>query len=240
MVKYLDDVLSDEDTAKVEEWQREITDLGSIAIIEKPKHIEIFSSKKGVETTSFTSLRNIYARALGHKHKRGYHAVLDRLRRSEKRLLERRSVHSDCKGRRHEILYDEMHIRSEDIRIHKGIVEKEEGYDFGLFIFPHWLRYVSKDFYELSDEQNEELDLDFEWAGLEKAIVVMWPTAVSHNYCVFVGRGDLLLEENLAQFAGGVGRDDKNGSHYEKCEVAREQLERLEESEHFVILEDAA
>ncbi len=138
------------------------------------------------------------------------------------------------KSARHSILLDEIKSRA-------GIIAQEYSKiaESGLYQNPtiikaaaHWLKFSSDEFYRQSEEKHDE---EFSWSGIEKAVgITAQDKTGKRSFYVLVMSDDLLIEENLAQYAGGILQQQ----HIQKkAEEIREQLEKLHQTPYFCVLE---
>ena len=230
-MRSINEVLDEEERKRIHEIEEDIPEANSARILENVMHIECIAPSKDVAIATYISLRSYYA----HVKIRGTKYFDLPEIPNEDDLKKRRQDHHVFGSRRHEILLDELKIRTDDILAHKWYLSEAEGADVGLVkAAAHWLRSVSPEFYARSKAHHAECRMDFEWMGMEKAVCICAPNQQGLPACYTIVRErDIHYEERLTQLGGGLSaRKDSE----ETGASARQKFIELEHTKHFFVL----
>jgi len=236
MVKTIEEVLAPEEIANIRLMQDDMKDVLLGRFLENVLHLECNADPncEEVRLITYESLKNPYLQLIPYKN------VLNAPKRAdENELLERRKKHKEFyPGRRHEIVLDELKVREHDILVHKYFLSQRMEKDVGIVMASaHWLKSVSSEFYSLSTLQHKQMDMGFEWEGMEKAVVIAAPNKQEkEEHYVIVMQGDISLEENIAQYTGGIYDTDTKTIRKHLAEIAREKITELHRTNQFCIL----
>lgn len=200
MTKRIYEVLSSCDLSQLIKISYDMRSVYEARVIENVLHIEC-ENEKDIEVLLYPSLRNPYERMIPS---RDVQEVPKRDDTNE--LYEKREKHTEFKGRRHETVLDEVRMRNHDIEVHKHYLSETEGYNVGWLVSAaHWLKTYGSGFYDLSKKQHQDLGINFEWKGMEKAVGIRTPNRQGvETYYVIVRSEDFAGEERYAQACAGA------------------------------------
>lgn len=225
MVKTIDEVLTGGELSQIIRIGYSMQDVYLARLLENVLHIECEIKEGKVSVELYPSLRNPYLLRIPSKRTGEIPERVD-----EKELYEKRKRHkTEFAARRHEIVLDEIRMRNHDIEVHKLYLSQKEEFDVGwLIAAAHWLKEHGPGFYDLSKRHHEELEMDFEWKGMEKAVGIVAPNREGkQTYYVVVRSEDFSIEEHMAQYAGGVVDHDTMDIDFEKAAKVRAKLNEL-------------
>jgi len=231
MPKPIRDILMPDEARRLEEIQSDMGDPHLGAILENVLHIECGVDESSVKVVTYESPTNPYEyiRYIGREQRR---------KPTDEELYERRAQHLVHGSERKHIIMHELKIRTEHIIRHKWFLSEIEKYDVGLILASAcWLKQFSEEFYAKSEEDYGKHGKDFEWSGMERAVVIAAPNKKGEKaHYVLVRNSDLMYEANIAQYAGGVARP--NSDINKTAGIAREKLTEIYQTEHFCLLND--
>ena len=231
MPKPIKEVLMPDEARRLEEIQSDMEDPHRGAILEIPLHIECDVDGSSVKAVTYESPTNPYEYMcyLGKERPR---------KPTDQELYERRARHLVHGSERSHILVHELKIRTEHIIRHKWFLSEIEKDDVGFILASAcWLKQFSEEFYAKSEEDYRKHGKDFEWTGMERAVVIAAPNTKGEKaHYVLVRKSDLMYESNIAQYAGGVARP--NSDINKTAGIAREKLTEIYQTEHFCLLND--
>jgi len=234
MVRRIKKVLTSEELGQIIRIGYDIRSVYEASLLENVLHIECKIIGDSIKVELYPSLKNPYLKRIPS---RKIGETPERVDKDE--LYEKRKRHkTEFEGRRWETVLDEIRIRNHDIGVHKYFLSEAEGYDVGwIQAAAHWLKEHGKGFYDLSKEHHEELGMDFEWKGMERAVGVAAPNREGkQTYYVIVRNEDFSIEEHFAQFCGGVIDPHTMDVDSEKATIVRGELDKLC-TKYFCILE---
>jgi len=151
-------------------------------------------------------------------------------------ILPNRMKHKVANSPRHSVLLDEIQTRTCQITSVYANMLKTEIYENPSLVkaAAHWLKFESDEFYEESEAQHKHLGIDFIWGGIEKAVGFTTPDKNGEDaYYVLIMSDDLFIEENIAQYAGGIFSKDEIDRR--SIEIRR-QMDKLHATPYFCIL----
>jgi len=228
MPKPVQELLTPDEVNRLEKIQNDMRDPHLGAVLENVLHIECGIDGSNVKVTTYESPTNPYeyVRYIGEAGQKP----------SDQELYERRAQHLLQGGEREHILIHELKIRTEHIIQHKWFLSEIEKYDVGLVLASAcWLKQFSDEFYKKSEEDYEKQGKEFGWKGMERAVVIAAPNKKGDKaHYVLVRKSDLMYEENIAQYAGGVARPNLDIN--EIAGIARKKLTNIYQTEHFCVL----
>jgi len=236
MVKSIEEVLTNEELSQILRIERDMQDIYHARLLGNVLHIECEIIGDEICVELYPSLRNPYLRRIPSKRVKEIPE-----RKDEKELYERRGRHKiEFVGRRHEIVLDEIRMRNHDIEVHKYFLSEKEGYDVGWIIAAaHWLKEISPSFYILSKRHHQQLEVDFEWKGMERAVGIVAPNreGMEKYYCIAM-KNDFSVEERFAQAGGGIMKVVDKNKYEVDVERAAKARAKLNEmcSKYFCIL----
>lgn len=230
MVKSIDEVLTLSELGELRHIEGVLGDLSKAHILENVSHIECSVKEGVISVTLYHSLVNPYL-YVSHRKKENYPVTTDLIKNI-------RSRYAQFSADRQRILLNELRLRTHDVEEHKWFLSERMGYNVGLVVASaHWLRDISTAFYAQSKEHCQAHDIDFEWSGMEKSIVIQAiHEGDAYSHCVLVLRSDIMLEENMAQGSGGVIGPTATKT-YVRAKAARAQLTAMYAAEHVYILD---
>ena len=189
MVKSIDAVLTAPEIAELHQIEEVLGDLGKASILENVLHIECSVNQTGLlQVGLYTSINNPYQFAFQRVKK--YHPLVS----SASPEIYSSPVPFSAAARQR-ILRTELSLRTCDIQLHKFFLSEKTGRDVGLVVASaHWLKDVSSNFYRLCKIRSPPYVADFDWWGMEKALVIQAPHyAGGSSPCVLLLKNDLIL-----------------------------------------------
>ena len=219
-------VLTAEEIAQILRISYDMIDVYHAGLLENVLHIECEIKDEDITVELYPSLRNPYLMRIPSP--RETQEAPQRI--DEGDLYEKRKKHKiEFASRRHEIVLDEIRMRNHDIEVHKFFLSQAEGYDVGwLVAAAHWLKTYGPGFYDLSKKHHQQLGMDFEWKGMERAVgIVSQNREAEKIHYVVVRSMDFSIEEHVAQWAGGVIDNRTKEMDEKKAAKVREKLNEL-------------